>query len=682
MKLRKMELLVLLLAVSLIAGAANADITTGLVGYWKLDDGSGTTAVDSSGYGNDGTLEGSPEWKTTGDDFRIGTGALDFVYDDSDYVDCGNDPIFNITDEITVSVWIKVSEFNQRFQVIVGKDGGSWMLSRNRFTDNLRWYCEGITGADGNYYVTGTVPVNDGEWHHIAGVYDGSTISLYTDGVLDVSQSAFGPINTNDHPVWISGRAIATDRWWNGLIDDVRVYNQGLSADDIMELYLYRGDTATNIKPTNGAELVAIDTNLSWGPPPVFTPSEYDLYYKVGDPNFATGTVIEVLNILRTDPCNVHTPAANFANDTTIYWRVDSYAPSYPDPCIGGVCSFKTAPAVAVTEDPCSPTGALGGTAVFRVKDIGAVNYTWKKQSDGSTVGDNLSVLTLSNVQPSNEDSYRCIIDDGSGEEDESAAATLWTKRLIAHWDFEGNLYDSEGDWDGFYTDPNESHDDPVADYGSGLLDDGQALQLADDPCHVRITGSEDFFNFYPLGYTFNIWLKTEQTGWGCAVSKQDRTGPNYGWLLDCYGPAHHALREVSGIDSTVSINDGVWHMVTGMYDAEAGVVSLYVDGRLNVESEPSSDVASTNAYPVVFGAEFTDGQVAYEGLLDKASIYSYAVSPVEVAVLYTDVMTGEEICVEQPENDYNDDCRVDLLDFAMFAMGWLECNSVPDCMP
>ena len=71
-----------------------------------------------------------------------------------------------------------------------------------------------------------------------------------------------------------------------------------------------------------------------------------------------------------------------------------------------------------------------------------------------------------------------------------------------------------------------------------------------------------------------------------------------------------------------------------------------------------------------------------YEGLLDKVSIYSYALSPIDVAVLYTDVMTGESICVEQPERDFDGNCRVDMLDFAMFATGWLECNRVPSCIP
>ena len=123
--------------------------------------------------------------------------------------------------------------------------------------------------------------------------------------------------------------------------------------------------------------------------------------------------------------------------------------------------------------------------------------------------------------------------------------------------------------------------------------------------------------------------------------------------------------------------------MVTGTYDAETGTGSIYVDGLLENQLVDTVRKAATNDYPVVLGAGTVLGDTStYEGLLDKMSIYSYALSPIEIAVLYTDVMTGESICMEQPEHDYNGDCRVDLLDFAMLSTGWLECNLVPEYMP
>ena len=79
-----------------VSKAADPD----LVAHWKLDDGSGTTAIDSSGNGNDGTFVGDPQWVAG----KLG-GALDFD-GDGDYVDFGNDTIFDITDAFSLTLWI------------------------------------------------------------------------------------------------------------------------------------------------------------------------------------------------------------------------------------------------------------------------------------------------------------------------------------------------------------------------------------------------------------------------------------------------------------------------------------------------------------------------------------------------------------------------------------------------
>ena len=73
------------------AGSASAD----LIGYWKLDEGSGSIAYDSGIAANDGTLHGGPQWVSG----MIG-GALEFDGSD-DYIDCGNDPSLSINNEIS-----------------------------------------------------------------------------------------------------------------------------------------------------------------------------------------------------------------------------------------------------------------------------------------------------------------------------------------------------------------------------------------------------------------------------------------------------------------------------------------------------------------------------------------------------------------------------------------------------
>jgi beta-galactosidase len=78
--------------------------------------------------------------------------------------------------------------------------------------------------------------VNDNLWHHVAGVYDGSKVYLYVDGLLDNSEYASGVIDSSSYNVWIGANEEAADREWNGLIDDVRIYDYGLSHAEIVNL--------------------------------------------------------------------------------------------------------------------------------------------------------------------------------------------------------------------------------------------------------------------------------------------------------------------------------------------------------------------------------------------------------------------------------------------------------------
>ena len=124
-----------------------------LIGYWKFDETSGTSAQDATGNGNDGTLNGDPQWAAG----MLG-GALEFD-GDGDYVDVGDDPIFQITDQITVACWIKVTQFTIDWQAIFTMGDDSWRLQRQTSTDNLCWACTGVNGITGDWWLHGDVNV-------------------------------------------------------------------------------------------------------------------------------------------------------------------------------------------------------------------------------------------------------------------------------------------------------------------------------------------------------------------------------------------------------------------------------------------------------------------------------------------------------------------------------------------
>jgi hypothetical protein len=198
------------------------------VAWWKLDDGSGDVAVDSSGNDLNGALLGNPSWA----DGAL-AGALQFD-GDGDYVDFGNDQKFDIASQITISAWIKVNAFNREWQAIVTKGDSSWRLQRDGSNSVIEFACTGLL-VPGNRWgkVLGNTSVNDSQWHHVAGTYDGSQICLYVDGALDTSSNAAGSININEHSVYIGENVEKPERFWNGLIDDVRIYSYALSADEI-----------------------------------------------------------------------------------------------------------------------------------------------------------------------------------------------------------------------------------------------------------------------------------------------------------------------------------------------------------------------------------------------------------------------------------------------------------------
>ncbi len=191
-----------------------------LLAHFKLDESSGDTACDSAGD-NHGILAMPPVWQPAGG-FHDGALLFDGV---DDYVFIPNESNFDITDEITVSAWIKVTAFDRPWQAIVTKGDTAWRLHRLRDTDRIAFHCNSYWGAEGNFNVY------YGWWHHIAGVYDGTRAYLYVDASLDVSQPASGLINKNDFPVMIGENAEKPGRWWNGLIDDVAIFSRALNKD-------------------------------------------------------------------------------------------------------------------------------------------------------------------------------------------------------------------------------------------------------------------------------------------------------------------------------------------------------------------------------------------------------------------------------------------------------------------
>jgi len=203
-----------------------------LVAHWKLDETGGNTAEDSAGD-NDGTLYGAPLWQPYSGRMD---GALAFD-GNGDYVDCGNSSVFDITKEITVAAWVKINALSADWQAIVAKGDSAWRLSTAE--DEMRFHFA-VTGGPPWNYVNGDIEVGANEWHHVCGTYDGANMRLYVDGIEDSASpvAESNGVTTNEYNVYIGANEEEPGRHWDGLIDDVRLYNCPLTAAEVYELFM------------------------------------------------------------------------------------------------------------------------------------------------------------------------------------------------------------------------------------------------------------------------------------------------------------------------------------------------------------------------------------------------------------------------------------------------------------
>ncbi len=213
-----------------------------LVGWWNFNEGSGTTAGDISGYDNHGTIVGA-----THTDGVPGTGgsALEFNGVD-DYVNMGN-PVDDSLDfglnDFSTSAWFKINTIQPQ-GVILGKYS-SWPLWYTRLNADGRVEVRIAFDSDTSFPNTSGNIINDNNWHYVVAVYErNGSLTRYINGKIDglsidISSASDRTVNTNNS--FVVGGILSGQRF-NGLIDDVRIYNRALTAQEIQTLYAQTKD--------------------------------------------------------------------------------------------------------------------------------------------------------------------------------------------------------------------------------------------------------------------------------------------------------------------------------------------------------------------------------------------------------------------------------------------------------
>lgn len=238
--------------------------TPGLVAWWKFDEGSGTTAYDSSGNGNHGTLMAGASYVAGISGTAL---SLDGV---NDYVRVPDANSLDLT-TLTIEAWIRFEAVRPPFtgnQGIVNKyrhdkpsEGGYLVFVREGDGALLFRVKDDAGNVAGGNSSWSDVFLTPGVWQHVAGIYDGTTGRLYLNGVLVASQILPITITANNQPLLIGAlmdQFANVYRFFGGFIDEVRIYNRALTEEEVQARYNRIRDRLRAVSSLDADRLLAI----------------------------------------------------------------------------------------------------------------------------------------------------------------------------------------------------------------------------------------------------------------------------------------------------------------------------------------------------------------------------------------------------------------------------------------
>jgi len=283
-----------------------------LIGWWKLDNVSGTTVLDWSGYGNDGTVGGDPQLVEGAIDMGLDLGGTDYISIDG----VADDLTTNV---FTLSIWIKNTMISGEGTVFGSNTGSDHAL--------IFGVRDGDVWAEDSAHAQFPPPptVVDNQWHMITYVRNASVATIYVDGVQIGTDSADGDAAAETR--WSIGQewdGSTPSDFYKGMVDDVRIYNRALTQSEVAEIM--RGDltVAWNPQPGNSAVLDVEQAAQPLGWSPGDSAAEHDVYF---------GTDEDAVDLADTSTADIYRgrqAGATYSPSEVLewgtgpyYWRVD-----------------------------------------------------------------------------------------------------------------------------------------------------------------------------------------------------------------------------------------------------------------------------------------------------------------------------------------------------------------------
>lgn len=693
--------------------------------YVPMEQGTGTDVSDLGPENHLGVNQGNVSWTT---DPNRGT-VLDFA----DRGDNGNTIQSGLEftgykgilggEPRTISLWIKTTWASQNLAL-----WGPMATTSETFMVNMEGGYIRVQNWAGNRKTT-SVLLNDNVWHHVVVVVPDLPVTptihdvqVYIDGVEETSYSnggGGGEITTTaglDLRIGDDGGDNAF-RDYTGLMDDFRLYDAALTAEEVESVHM----EYVKLKWPPMWEYVEVDDDLEWGTTAWMSATSYDVYF---------GTNQTAVETKAVTPETVTSPAydpGTMPMETEHFWRVDAHGtdPNSGNPATyeGPLWHFTTvAPEPYITADPVDAFVGIGETANFEVTAQFTETYAWYIEAgdtdvlvtDGTTAhgsvisGATTDTLTITNVQPEDQEYYYCKCSRTGRPDAFSSPAFLLVKQLVGHWDM-----DAPG-----VGDPNNVMPDLSA-FGNNLTiyndvawttgRDGTANGAAwFDGVDDMILSNNDAMPGIPVGdrsFTTSAYVYLEGdnfylnphgiVGWGegfvGTVSADTshkvhafRLMPNGTDVQEMWWDADNTYTLQTARDGFDAFT-GRWVHVASTYDHMTKLRRIYVNGSFVDEKEEPDDllVETTQYFGIGWQKNdnaFNDKSFPFYGAIDDVKIWNYALTTQEMATEYY-TFTGDAVCWEAVPYDTNGDCIFNLADLAVYMQSWLDCNIVPDCI-
>jgi len=633
---RKLICLLTFIVVLGTAGNASAD----LVGYWRLDEGSGTIAYDSSGTGIDGTLEGDPQWVA-------GHAGFALELDGDDWVNCGTPPELVLTGDISITCWVNPAAFVGR-QGFAGLDTG--YVFKVHEEGVLCFTTPGILDMPSPVSV-----IEAGVWQHVAVTFQpgqSEGIVFYINGV-ETDRFTSSAVNAGGGPF-----RIGNNQWsetLTGMIDEVRIYNHILTESEILSAmegskgYPY----ALAPDPEDGALVADTWISLGWKSGDFAVSHDVYLGESFDDVNDGTGDTFrgnQATTYFVTGFPGFPYPDG-LVPGTTYYWRVDEVNDVDPNsPWKGDVWSFTVPPKKAY--DPVPNDGgkylAADATTLSWTAGFGSKLPTIYFGDDFDTVANATTgtpvVGTTYTTDPLELDkTYYWRVDQFDGAV--THTGDVWSFRtrpeipvtdpnLVGWWKLDEGMGGIVLDWSG--------HDN------DGTLVNGPIWVEGNDGGALQFDGSNDYVNlgtpaelYIPDSYTYTAWFRVGEDINGdsdaqyllCIGSRsdlvfgvEDNVGVDGDLALHYYdtAPGFHSL----GVGKTVW-SSGDWHMVAGTKDSTGH--KIYLDGELKNSDTNTNDDNYATTRMVSIGAMGWNNDEYYNGTIDDVRIYNRTLAQDEI---------------------------------------------------